>query len=148
MLEKLKVIMVFTIISVIVSCTASNSPTARSDDAKPDQDIQSTAGGEVDVNQANLSLADYLRRVPGVKVQGSGSNVKVLVRSVSTVSLKTEPLYVIDNVPIGNNYNQVEGMVSVSDIQTVRVLKSGGEAAAYGSRGSNGVILIITKKRN
>lgn len=142
-LLKLGVIAVFA--SLCAACASSNQ-LAKDQSSTPANLDGGSAGNEVEVTQANLSLADYLRRIPGVKVQGSGNSAKVLVRSASTVSLTTEPLFVIDNVPIGNSYSQIVNMISVNDIQNVRVLKSGGEAAAYGTRGSNGVVLIRTKK--
>jgi len=94
---------------------------------------------------AYLSLADLLRREPGVMVQGSGSSAKVSIRGGSGPS-GTDPLYVIDRIPIGNSYSQASGMVDVSDIANIRVL-SGADAAQYGTRGNSGVIEIVTKKQ-
>ena len=91
-----------------------------------------------------LSLADLLRR-EGVSVQGSGSNSKVAIRGGSGVS-GTDPLYVLDRVPIGNSYSQAAGMVDVNDIARIDVLK-GADAAQYGTRGMSGVIVIYTKKQ-
>ena len=90
-----------------------------------------------------LSLADLLRR-KGVSVQGSGSNTKVQIRGGSGVA-GTDPLYVLDRIPIGNSYSQAEGMVDVNDIARIEVLK-GADAAQYGTRGMNGVIVIYTKR--
>ena len=94
---------------------------------------------------AYMSLADLLRREPGVMVQGSGSSAKVSIRGGSGPS-GTDPLYVIDRIPIGNSYSQASGMVDVNDIANIRVL-SGADAAQYGTRGNSGVIEIVTKKQ-
>ena len=91
-----------------------------------------------------LSLADLLRRQPGVLVQGSGNNAKVAIRGGAGPS-GTDPLYVLDRVPIGNSYAQVAGMVDVNDIANINVL-SGADASQYGTRGNSGVIEITTKK--
>jgi len=91
-----------------------------------------------------LSLADLLRRKPGVLVQGSGNNTTVAVRGGAGAS-GTDPLYVIDRVPIGNSYSQVASMVDVNDIANINVL-SGADASQYGTRGNSGVIEITTKK--
>jgi TonB-dependent SusC/RagA subfamily outer membrane receptor len=91
-----------------------------------------------------LSLADLLRRKAGVSVQGSGSNTKVTIRGGSGAA-GTDPLYVLDRVPIGNSYSQAAGMVDVNDIANIDVLK-GADAAQYGTRGMSGVIVITTKK--
>lgn len=93
----------------------------------------------------NLTLADRLRRVSGVRVMGSGSNITVAIRGGQSSSGGTDPLYVLDNTPIGNSYSQVNSMVDVSDIRNITVLK-GSEASDYGVRGNNGVIVITTKK--
>jgi TonB-dependent SusC/RagA subfamily outer membrane receptor len=92
-----------------------------------------------------LSLADLLRRQPGVLVQGSGSSTKVAIRGGSGPS-GADPLYVIDKVPVGNSYSQVAGMVDVNDIGNINVL-SGADASQYGTRGNSGVIEITTKKK-
>ena len=87
---------------------------------------------------AYLTLADLLRRKPGVLVQGSGASARVSIRGGAGPS-GTDPLYVIDRVPIGNNYSQAAGMVDVNDIANIRVL-SGADASQYGTRGNSGVI--------
>ncbi len=91
-----------------------------------------------------LSLADLLRRKAGVSVQGSGSNTKVAIRGGSGAA-GTDPLYVLDRVPIGNSYSQAAGMVDVNDIARINIL-SGADASLYGTRGMSGVIEITTKK--
>ena len=98
-----------------------------------------------DKTQSYLSLADLLRRKPGVTVQGQGSGTKVAIRGGGGIS-GTDPLYVIDRVPMGNSYAQVAGMVDVNDIARIDVL-NGADAAQYGTRGMNGVIVITTKKK-
>jgi TonB-dependent SusC/RagA subfamily outer membrane receptor len=87
------------------------------------------------------SLSDYLIRVPGVTISGQS----VAIRGISSFNAGTEPLFVIDGVPAGNSLAQANNLVNVRDIDHVQVLK-GPDAAIYGVRGSNGVILIVTKK--
>ena len=93
---------------------------------------------------AYMSLGDLLRR-QGVMVQGSGSGAKVTIRGGGGGANFTDPLFVIDRVPIGNSYAQAEGMVDVNDIDRINVLK-GADASQYGARGNSGVIEIYTKK--
>ncbi|MEM7367746.1 MAG: TonB-dependent receptor plug domain-containing protein [Bacteroidota bacterium] len=92
----------------------------------------------------NLSLADMLRRVPGVNVRGSGMNASVTIRGISSINLTNEPLYVIDGIPVGNNYASVATTLNTNDIKHIRVLK-GGDATIYGARGANGVIVITRR---
>lgn len=91
------------------------------------------------------SLADYLTKVPGVNVSGSGDSAYVTIRGISSFQSGNTPLYVVDGQAIGNNYSQANNMVNPQDIDYVRVLK-GPDAAIYGVRGANGVIVIVTKK--
>ena len=96
-------------------------------------------------NPQNLTLADMLRRVPGVRVSGQGSNVEVYIRGASSLEGNNQPLYVLDGSPIGNDYALVERRIDLNDIESVSVLRDSG-AAVYGSRATGGVVLITSKK--
>ncbi|MCB9274671.1 MAG: TonB-dependent receptor [Lewinellaceae bacterium] len=84
-------------------------------------------------------------QAPGVmvtQVTGSpGDDIAVRIRGVGTLG-NNNPLYVIDGVPATGNIN----MFSISDIESIEVLKDAAAAAIYGSRAANGVVLITTKK--
>ncbi|MGC4233409.1 MAG: TonB-dependent receptor [Niabella sp.] len=84
-------------------------------------------------------------RVAGVSVQASsgapGAGANVQIRGVGSFSADAlSPLYVVDGVP----YESDPG-IQASDIETVDILKDAASAAIYGTRASNGVILITTK---
>ncbi|MBC7417695.1 MAG: TonB-dependent receptor [Pedobacter sp.] len=86
-------------------------------------------------------------KMAGVQVsQGSGTPgapLSIKVRGVGTITAGSSPLYVIDGVPIsGDNINTL----NTNDIASIEVLKDASSAAIYGSRGSNGVVLITTKQ--
>lgn len=98
-------------------------------------------GNSVKVNDTNLELADYLRRLPGVRVMGQG---EVLVRGVSSIEGDNRPLFVVDEVHVGRDFYSVRDIVDVENINYVKVLK-GAEATMYGMQGSNGVIKIVTR---
>lgn len=102
----------------------------------------------VEVNDSSMSLADYLQQVPGVQVQQAGGNVSVNIRGSQSVNSSNEPLFVIDGQRAGHSYMTVSSMVSVNDIDYVEVLKGSEAKMRYGFEGSNGVIRIITKKKN
>ncbi|GAA4304501.1 TonB-dependent receptor [Compostibacter hankyongensis] len=79
----------------------------------------------------------------GVTVVGSGqpgSNPQVRIRGVNTFGNNT-PLYVVDGVPTQNIAD-----LNPNDVASMQVLKDAGAASIYGSRASNGVIIITTKK--
>lgn len=92
------------------------------------------------------NLVDFLYRVPGVQVSGPSSNPTITIRGISSINSGIEPLYVIDGVPVGTNYISVNSMVNVRDIHYVQVLK-GSETSLYGIRGTNGVVVITTRRQ-
>lgn len=79
-----------------------------------------------------------------------GSPVAVRIRGVSTVG-NTQPLFVIDGVPVGRNdaafaVTNPLATINPADIESISVLKDASAAAVYGVRAANGVVLIQTKK--
>ena len=98
-----------------------------------------------EASQESLPLKDFLRRVPGVQVTGSGDNVQVRVRGLSTISGDPSPLFVLDGVEVGTSYQDV-AFLDGNQIDKIRVLKDATTTSRYGFRGSNGVIVIKTKK--
>lgn len=107
-----------------------------------ESNYQGTSGTQID--NPTLSLADYLQRIPGVEVLGSGGNITVKVRGTSSFMASTQPLYVLDGVQAGSDYHNVARMVNMYEVSSIRVLK-GPDASIYGVQGGNGVILIETK---
>ncbi|WP_147676110.1 SusC/RagA family TonB-linked outer membrane protein [Algibacter pacificus] len=107
-------------------------------------------------------------KVAGVTVmQNSGApggGISVRVRGITSLTGNNEPLYVIDGVPVeadsnndsfsfsslggGNGQTKVSALSNInpSDIESMQVLKDASATAIYGSRASNGVVLITTKK--
>lgn len=85
-----------------------------------------------------------------------GQAINIRIRGASSVSAGNEPLYVVDGVPItGGNTgdNSSNGAstnaladLNMNDIESIQILKDASSAAIYGSQGSNGVVLITTKK--
>lgn len=84
-----------------------------------------------------------------------GANATVRIRGASSINAGGDPLYVVDGVPLNDgSYSGGQGGASLNpiqdinpnDIESISVLKDAAAAAIYGSRGSNGVILITTKK--
>lgn len=84
-------------------------------------------------------------QMPGVQVQsvtGSpGAALQIRVRGAASVSGSNDPLYIVDGVPVDDL-----GDIDPATIQSVDVLKDASAAAIYGARGSNGVVLVTTKK--
>ncbi|MCI2083181.1 MAG: SusC/RagA family TonB-linked outer membrane protein [Bacteroidales bacterium] len=85
-------------------------------------------------------------KVSGVSVVNTGaadpnSSASIQIRGVSSRAAGLDPLVVIDGVPGGNMSN-----LNQNDIESIDILKDGAASAIYGTRGSNGVVLITTKK--
>ena len=70
-----------------------------------------------------------------------GADAGIVIRGAGSVNAGTSPLYVVDGVPVSGLQD-----ISTSDIQSIEVLKDASSAAIYGSRGSNGVVLITTRR--
>jgi len=126
----------------------------------------------VEASVANVGVktnADQLLqgRAAGVNIIQNngepGAGAQVLIRGGSSLSATNDPLYVIDGVPINNVATEPRdagtvgdpalprnplNLINPGDIATITVLKDASATAIYGSRASNGVILIETKKGN
>ncbi|MBS1663237.1 MAG: TonB-dependent receptor [Bacteroidetes bacterium] len=105
-----------------------------------------------------------LGKAPGVRVvQGGGepgSGVSVSIRGAGSITAGSEPLYVVDGVPLQNAAPVGDGgpgfssaftprnplsSINPSDIQSMDILKDASATAIYGSRGANGVVIVTTK---
>lgn len=91
------------------------------------------------------NLADILRSQPGVVVDGQGNNVQIRIRGISSITLNTQPLFVVNNVPLGNSYASANNAIIPANITSIRILRNTHELTTYGELGTNGVIKIKTK---
>jgi TonB-dependent SusC/RagA subfamily outer membrane receptor len=96
----------------------------------------------------SMRLADVLvGRVPGLEVRTlANGQISLRIRGERSLLGNNEPLIVLDGVPLQPD-NALFQDLDPRDVASVTVLKDAGSLAAYGSRGTNGVILITTKKR-
>jgi len=89
-------------------------------------------------------------RVAGVEVlQNSGNpggGITVNIRGINTINGSNQPLYVLDGLQIDGSNQNVIATINPSDIESIEVLKDASATAIYGSKASNGVILITTKR--
>ncbi len=110
-------------------------------------------GGITTSNFQNTLVA----KAPGVQItQVNGKlegGVKVIIRGLSSVSASQEPLYVIDGIEMNNNNTSSIGAnlnpllsLNPNDIESIEILKDAAAAAIFGAKGTNGVILITTKR--
>ena len=101
------------------------------------------------------SASDMLvGKIAGVDVQTGGgqpgSGAQIRIRGGASLKASNDPLYVIDGLAIDNNNltgtSNILAMINPNDIESFTVLKDASATAIYGSRASNGVIIITTKK--
>lgn len=108
------------------------------------------------VSNANLQNA-LVGKASGVQItQVNGKvegGVKVIIRGLASVNASQEPLYVIDGIEMNNANESTQGAnlnpllsINPNDIESIDILKDASSKAIYGTRGTNGVILITTKK--
>lgn len=115
-------------------------------------------------NQPAASVDNLLQgRAAGVQISQSsgapGGRTNIRIRGASSINAGNEPLFVIDGIPVYNNSKDPGGTsydtftptnalasLNPNDIQSIEILKDASATAIYGSRGSNGVIIITTKR--
>lgn len=100
-------------------------------------------------NQVTKNAMDAIAgQIAGVQVTSAtgipGAPPVIRIRGTGSISAGNEPLYVVDGLPLqsGSDLNTIDP----NDIETMDVLKDASAQAIYGSRGSNGVVLITTKR--
>ena len=104
--------------------------------------ISSEALADRPITRVEQALQGQMAGVSVRNTSGApGSDITIQVRGTASINGESTPLYVVDGVPIDN----LSG-INPSDIQSIDVLKDAASAAIYGSRGSNGVVLVTTKK--
>jgi TonB-dependent starch-binding outer membrane protein SusC len=137
-MKKILSLLTLCLILALLSCTATQNGSIEK-------------GGANDMSDnTNIPLDQYLRRVPGLRVSGSGTSAGVQLIGIgnrNSLMTTNAPLFILDDVNVGTNLGQVASLVQTVNIKTVRVLKSADETSIYGVQGASGVIEIITKKK-
>lgn len=125
--------------------------------------ITEVGGDEISTVRDHNPLNSLVGKVSGVNITqgtgGPGSGSRIVIRGNNSITSNNQPLIVVDGMPIdasgsnsgGSVYNSnVSGGgitdINPDDIESISVLKGPNAAALYGSRASNGVLLITTKK--
>lgn len=98
-------------------------------------------------NVPNTSFVQALQgALPGVNVMQSGggaeADLNLLIRGRNSITASNRPLVVVDGIPYEGSLSEI----NQNDVASIEVLKDASAAAIYGARGSNGVILVTTKK--
>jgi TonB-dependent SusC/RagA subfamily outer membrane receptor len=131
------------LIGAAAGCSQSGHPSTRAEPAKaPEvtaQDISQSGGQPIE--QVLES------KVPGLMVTRTAEGVLAIrMRGTNSFYSGSEPLYVIDGIPVTPGPGGALSGVNPYDIATIKVLKDPAETALYGVRAANGVIVITTKR--
>lgn len=119
--------------------------------------VKSAELEQVPTSTFEQSLRGSVAGVQASALDGApGSNTEIRIRGIGSINASSEPLYVIDGIPIqagsqstldnGGASTNVMASINPNDIETISILKDAASTAIYGSRGANGVILITTKQ--
>lgn len=117
---------------------------------------------EITATKKSDVISSLSGKVAGVQISSNssdpGASTSVIIRGISSLSGNNQPLYVIDGVPLNNSvvdsddelnngfdYGNGANLVNPDDVESVTILKGAAATALYGSRASNGVVLITTK---
>ena len=103
-------------------------------------DVEETRRQRSPTNLAQLIEGN----VAGVRVMQVSGGLRIQIRGVNSLNSGTDPLYIVDGMTVHPGPNGVLNDINPYDVKSITVLK-GPEAALYGSRGSNGVVVIETK---
>lgn len=115
---------------------------------------------EISKQPVSNPLAALQGRVPGLLITQKnglpGSSFSVQLRGVNSLKQGTQPLFIIDGMPLMLNSGSLSQLapdiqsllntINPSDIESIEILKDADATAIYGSQGANGVVLITTKK--
>lgn len=94
----------------------------------------------------NINIAQAIQgSIPGIMIQqssaGAAPSEVIMIRGRNSILADNTPLIIVDGIPYGGQIRDI----SPNDVESIEILKDASAAAIYGSRGSNGVILITTK---
>ncbi|MBP6793651.1 MAG: TonB-dependent receptor plug domain-containing protein [Saprospiraceae bacterium] len=148
------VILIFSII-LFSCCSRQTTPIKKDssewyehDNGYTKQSKKYSSGSATTVSSdpsSNITLDNYLRKVPGVNVWNDGPNATITVRGVSSFNSGLTPLFIVNGNQVTGGFSSVYASVAPADIKSVTVLKDASSTAIYGTRGANGVIVITLK---
>lgn len=93
----------------------------------------------------NITLTDYINRLPGISVIKLAGQTKVMHRGISTIYGENSPLFVVDGRRVGTSLRDLNLIISAVDIAEIRFMKAQEAGIRYGIRAGNGAIVINTK---
>lgn len=118
------------------ACTGAKNSTSGNDEA-PQKLFDGNRAGPTD-----QILANYLRTISRLQVSGSPGNYFVTNRVSSTLQGDKRPLFVVDGVQMGRDFNRITNLVQLQSISSIEFLRANQATFKYGEAGRNGVVMI------
>lgn len=125
------VVVGYSTMSKSTSVASISAVTSEAFESLPNPHVISALQGQV----AGANIASF-------SGQPGSQNIEVIIRGVGSLNNSSSPLYVIDGVPMNQEFFR---NINANDIESVSVLKDAAATAIYGNRGANGVVVINTK---
>ena len=140
------------LVGLTVGCIGNVRPPVNDmPDPSPTRALVGTTVTAEDLDRTpNMPIEQALQaRVPGVMITRTPDGaLSIRIRGATTINGSTEPLYVIDGLPINPGPGGSLTGINPHDIASIEVVKDAAGMAFYGVRGGNGVIIIKTKHAN
>ena len=139
------------LIGLTFGCGSVKPPVNDMPDPSPTRPLTGTTVTSEDMDQnPNQPIERLLQsRVPGVTITRTPDGwLSVRIRGATTINGTTEPLFIIDGLPIQAGSGGSLVGINPNDIASIEVLKDAADLAFYGLRGANGVIIVKTKHSN
>lgn len=123
--------------------------------------VQDVKGEDITKAKETNIINSLQGRISGAQITNTsgaaGASTRIVIRGVSSLGGNNQPLFVIDGIPISNSSFGSTGTggtdrgsgaadINPDDVETITILKGANASALYGSRASNGVVVITTKK--
>jgi len=139
------------LVGLTLGCGHVKPPVNDMPDPSPTRPLTGTVVTSDDMDQTpNQPIERLLQaHVPGVSITRTPDGwLSVRIRGATTINGATEPLFIIDGLPIQAGSGGSLVGINPNDIASIEVLKDAADLAFYGLRGSNGVIIVKTKHSN
>ena len=125
--------------TLYAGCSSSGSTRDRTD--------ANTVTGEEASRTPTVRLSDLIQqRVPGINLSKTpDGRVKVRIRGVTSFTSESQPLFVVDGIPVAPEPDGTLPGVTITEIDSIKVYKDPVDTSRWGMRSANGVIVVTTK---
>lgn len=129
------ILFILVLATTIISCGSSQKTTADKSNIKEELEEK---------NRTNFTLLERVTQMPGI-INRNGVPVFTKTSNSFSSTGTQEPLYILDGYELGNSFSSLNEAVKSFNVKKIKILSSA-DAAMYGTRASNGVIIITTYK--